>query len=334
MSSYQHSELDLAWADRDAREFYELIRTPSGGGFKEENIQLLLNEQATERALRRALRRFLVRPDRDDLVLLYLACHGAVDPERPANVYLLPHDVDPDDIASTALPMREIDHALREILHAEKVVIIADTCHSAAIGGGSGQRRAVTSTSAVNTYLRSLSEAKGGVALLTSAEANEVSLEGEQWGGGHGVFTHYVLEGMRGAADSHPRNGVVTVGELFEYVRDNVKADTDHRQHPTIGQGPFDRSLPMAMPGLETAARLKAEAKTLQEAGSLDQAFERWTEVLRLVPRDPEATHGLELVERARAEKERKAKAREAKRKRAVEKMHRTLLALYREREL
>lgn len=250
VSRYEHASLNLRYAHRDAQAFYELIRSPFGGGFKEQNVQVLLDEQATTRKVTRALRSFLKKPDRDDLVVLFFACHGAPDPQRPDNVYLLTHDVDPDDIAGTALPMREIDLSLRENLLADRVVIIADTCHSAAIGGGPGRRSAVNSTAAVNAYLQALSESKGGVALLTSAEASEVSLEDERWGGGHGVFTHYLLEGMRGAADTSPRNGVVTLGELFEYVRENVKNATDYRQHPSIGTTWFDRLLPMSVPGL------------------------------------------------------------------------------------
>jgi curli biogenesis system outer membrane secretion channel CsgG len=260
ISKYRHASLDLVYADRDAHEFHAFIQSPEGGGFKRENVVCLVNETATTENVTRALRTFLKKPDRDDLVVIYFACHGSSDPDRPDNVYLLTHDVDPSDIAGTAVPMREIDLSLRENLRAEKVVIVADTCHSAAIGGGPGLRRSASGAGAVNAYLRAVSETRSGVALLTSAEANEVSFEGAQWGGGHGVFTHYLLEGMRGAADISPSNGIVTVGELFEYVRENVKKATDHRQHPAIGTTQFDRGLPMAIPGLNAATSEHATA--------------------------------------------------------------------------
>jgi hypothetical protein len=48
---------------------------------------------------------------------------------------LISHDTDPDDISGTSLPMREIDLSLQENLLAEKVVMVADTCHSASIVG-------------------------------------------------------------------------------------------------------------------------------------------------------------------------------------------------------
>lgn len=246
ISRYKHHRLNLKYADRDAEELYNVLVTPNGGGFKQEHICKLTNEDATTGNITRALRSFLKKPAREDLVVIYFACHGTPDFDRPGNVYLLSHDSDPDDIAGTALPMREIDLSLKENLHAEKVVVLVDACHSAAIGGGIGRRNAIDDSTLLNRYLQEISRAKGGLALLTSAEANEVSFEDSRWGGGHGVFTHYLLKGMRGAADTDG-NGIITTGELFEYVRDNVKRATDYKQHPLIGSNAFDRNLPIAL---------------------------------------------------------------------------------------
>jgi len=247
ISKYKHESLNLKYADRDAEELCKLLQTPSGGGFEADHIVKLVNEDATTANITRALRSFLKKPAREDIVLIYFACHGAPDIDRPNIVYLLTYDTDPRDISGTALPMREVDLSLKENLLAERVIIIADTCHSAAIGGGIGRRNAENNSGVVNRYLQEVGTSRGGVALLTSAEANEVSFEDEKWGGGHGVFTHYLLEGMRGAADYKPRNGIVTVGELFEYVRENVQKATGNQQHPCIGSNPFDRNLPIAI---------------------------------------------------------------------------------------
>ncbi|MEO8497849.1 MAG: caspase family protein [Planctomycetota bacterium] len=193
ISKYRDAAIkDLKFADRDAEDLYELIRTPTGGGFEDSRICKLVNEQATHEGLRRALRSFLKKPAREDLVLIYFACHGAADPDRPQKVYLLPHDAEANDISGTGFPMEHIDDALKGNLNAQRVIIIADTCHSAAVAGGIGTR-GIDDSAVINRYLQELSAAKGGLALLTSAEANEVSLEDQQWGGGHGVFTHFLL---------------------------------------------------------------------------------------------------------------------------------------------
>jgi len=62
---------------------------------------------------------------------------------------------------------------------------------------------------------------------------------------------------MRGAADGvtgQPRDGIVTVRELFEYVRANVLRETDDRQHPWLGPNPFDDRLPIAITGGASAS--------------------------------------------------------------------------------
>lgn len=248
ISRYKNPSLNLQYADRDAEALYQLLLTPGGGQFKKEFICKLTNKRATTGNITQALRGFLKKPAREDVVFVYFACHGAPDPDRPSNVYLLTHDTDPQDIAGTALPMSDISRALKDTLHSEKVILLADTCHSAAIGGNI-RSRGMNESTLVNRYLKDISASIGGIALLTSAEANEVSFEDEKWGGGHGVFTHFLLRGLQGEADTN-RNGFVTVGELFEYVREQVKQATNHRQHPSIGSNPFDRNLPLAISSL------------------------------------------------------------------------------------
>jgi uncharacterized caspase-like protein/tetratricopeptide (TPR) repeat protein len=269
VSEYKDPRLNLEYAADDARDLAALISTPTGGGFPPERVRLLVDKDATTREVTRALRSFLTKPAPEDLALIFLACHGGPDPRRPGRLYLFTHDTEIDDIAGTAVPMDEIQSALRDSLLAERVVVIADTCHSGGLGGR-GNRGAATAE-ATNTYLAQLAATKPGVALLTSCEAAESSLEDARWGGGHGVFTWHLLEGMRGAADGfgRARDGIVGVGELFDYVRDRVLAETNGQQHPSIGSTPFDRDLPMAVTaGAESRHHLEL-ARSLNALGWL-----------------------------------------------------------------
>jgi uncharacterized caspase-like protein/Flp pilus assembly protein TadD len=289
ISKYQDESLNLKYADRDAEALYELLLTPSGGGFEKDHIVKLVNEEATTAKITRALRSFLKKPAKDDIVLIYFACHGAPDPERLEIAYLLTHDTDRMDISGTALPMREIDLSLdRKNLHAEKVIVLADTCHSGKIGGGMGNRSA-DNAGVVNTYLQEASQARGGIALLTSSAASEVSSEGAEWGEGHGVFTYYLLKGMQGAADYRPCNGIVTVGELFEYVRENVERATNDKQHPCIGTNDYDRNLPVAITAgisaqehYELGCQLYQMGMELHDRGRLRSAARHLQEAIRL----------------------------------------------------
>ncbi|HYH85145.1 MAG TPA: hypothetical protein VEX60_06655, partial [Pyrinomonadaceae bacterium] len=78
-----------------------------------------------------------------------------------------------------------------------------------------------------------------GRAVLTSSDVNEVSAEDTRWGGGHGVFTWALLEGLKGKADAN-QDRFITAGELFGYVRNTVRIETRFKQNPR------------ALPGINT----------------------------------------------------------------------------------
>ena len=86
--------------------------------------------------------------------------------------------------------------------------------------------------------------------IFTSCETGEVSRESSKLGGGHGVFTYYLLQGLKGQADKSKYGGdenqKVTLGEVIEYTRDQVKRFTGNQQHPDTA-GRFDRNLPMGV---------------------------------------------------------------------------------------
>ncbi|HSR54482.1 MAG TPA: PEGA domain-containing protein, partial [Acidobacteriota bacterium] len=80
--------------------------------------------------------------------------------------------------------------------------------------------------------------------VLTAAGSFEKSFESERWGGG--VFTHFLVEGLRGQAD-HDRNGRVDANELYDYVRQNVRKRTDNKQNPMVVGSEYDGRLVLAV---------------------------------------------------------------------------------------
>jgi uncharacterized caspase-like protein len=75
-----------------------------------------------------------------------------------------------------------------------------------------------------------------GRSIITSSDVNEQSLESQKWGNGHGVFTYYLLEGLKGSADTN-MDRLVSVGELFRYVRQKVRLNTGFKQNPRMLAG-------------------------------------------------------------------------------------------------
>ena len=63
---------------------------------------------------------------------------------------------------------------------------------------------------------------------------------------GHGIFTYYLTEGLRGAADLN-RDGIVSLQELYEYVEQQVTRKSraiGGNQHPVM-KGELEGVLPL-----------------------------------------------------------------------------------------
>ena len=92
---------NLSYADRDARDFAEFLKSPAGGGFEPDRMKILLNKDATLQNVKQALYNFLRQTIDKDLVIIYFAGHGAPEPANPSNNYLLTYDSDPNSLETT-----------------------------------------------------------------------------------------------------------------------------------------------------------------------------------------------------------------------------------------
>lgn len=236
---------DLGYADDDAMAMYDFLTSEEAGlgGVPEEHIKLLVNEQATARNIRSALLTFLRSSTDDDIILIYIAGHGMPDPQRLQDLYLLAYDTELNDLAATGVPMEMVNEAINKA-YAYNKVLITDACHSAGVGAGGTRAVNVNQINAAFTdYINSSS---GGFVAFTSSEGSQLSQEGEEYGGGHGVFTYYLLQGLQGDADEDGDH-IVTLGEMMEYTRNRVRRETQNAQIPTISLTNFDRFWPMSI---------------------------------------------------------------------------------------
>ncbi len=221
----------LKYADRDALGFYDYLVTQVG--VPKAQVTLLTNADATLLNLKRVLGTELRRKAGEkDTVIIYYAGHGAPESDATSadddglEKYMVPYEGDPNDLYATALPMREVETILQR-LASDRVIFITDACYSGATAGrtfATASRRAVVS----DAFLARLAKAKGRV-VLTASRASEVSEERDNLG--HGVFTYYLLEGLKGKADLDG-DGVITVDEIYNYVAQKVPEMTGQNQHP------------------------------------------------------------------------------------------------------
>jgi len=212
-----------------------------------ENVVLLLDEEANLTRLRSALGVYLKnKASKEDMVIIYFAGHGATEREATSpdgdglEKYLLPYDVDPKELYATAMPMEEISRLFSRI-RSDRLVFIVDTCYSGASGGRTisvADIRAGIS----DGFLDRITGGKGKI-ILTASGANEVSAESDELQ--HGIFTHFLIKGLQGQADSDG-DGLITVDEVYTYVSKQVPQATNQEQHPVkkgIVEGPLVLSI-------------------------------------------------------------------------------------------
>jgi hypothetical protein len=234
---------NLMYADRDAMSFLEFLRSPAGGGIRDDSVMLLLNENATTQNIRHALYTFLTEALPQDTVVIYIAGHGSPDPNDRRNLYLLTADTKPDDMGGTAFPMWQLQDVFERILKARRVITIADTCHSFGFTGARAEAGGTMGSNLINQYIAKYAGA-GQRAVITASDISEESQEDVQWGNGHGVFTYFLLKGLGGAADKN-HDGVVTAGELFSYLKQVVPQATNGKQNPRAMEG-LASAMPMS----------------------------------------------------------------------------------------
>jgi uncharacterized caspase-like protein len=235
----------LKYAVNDAREFYRLLVEKNR--IPEKNITLLINDQASLGNLRSLLGTHLKEAaGKEDMVIIFFAGHGAAEVDASSaegdglEKYLMTWEANPRDLYATAMPMVEIARILNRI-RSERLVFIVDSCYSGASGGRTVSTGGIRANIA-DTFLDRIAGGRGKV-IITASAANEVSVEKDDLQ--HGVFTYYLLEGLRGAADSD-RDGMITVDEAYRYVSEKVPRATSQEQHP-VKKGTVEGNLVISL---------------------------------------------------------------------------------------
>lgn len=246
ISDYKDTRIpSLRYASADAKSFYNWATSPDGGKYAPSRVKLLIDQDATGRNIKNALFIWLKQALQEDIVTIYFAGHGSPEsPDSPSNLFLLPYDTKYDEIASSGFPMWDIETALKRYIKAKKVVVIADACHSGGVGQSFDVARRASRAVDVNPIssgLQNLSQIGDGVCVISASDDKQFSQESKDWGGGHGVFTFFLLEGLKGNAD-YNKDSNVTLGELIPYLSEKVRRATKNAQAPTVA-GKFDPAL-------------------------------------------------------------------------------------------
>jgi uncharacterized caspase-like protein len=252
---------DLKYAEIDAQSLYKTLTDPQVGGFKPENTTLLLGKQASTRDVKKALSG-LRGVGANDLVVVYFSGHGA---KQRGETCWVTQDAELNFLADTALTNDQIAKYLGAI-PSKRLVVLLDACYAA---DTVINQKAVVSVDAIARAFEG-----AGRVTIASAGGGEESIEAPDLQ--QGVFTYFLVQGMRGEADKPPYgnlDGVMTLSELWSYLSDKVTQEARKRQGiqvPTkhaLAETQTDKFLlTINAPWLATLARQQQAAQTQVKA--------------------------------------------------------------------
>lgn len=213
-SAYADPELSQLRAPvRDADELVQVLADPDVAAF---TVTPLINQP--EPRIRRAIGAFLADRGTDDLVLVYLSCHGLLD--KRGRLYFAATDTAKTQLGATALESAWLLDQLDEC-RARRQILILDCCFSGAFARGS--------KGDLDLQQRLTGQGRGR-AVLTASRAGEYSFEGRPLPGqvvAGSVFTAALIEGMRTGAADADGDGYVTLDEAYSYAFEQVRQGSE-----------------------------------------------------------------------------------------------------------
>ena len=226
----------LRYAHKDAEAFAAFLQSGSGGSVPKDNIRLLINENATVAAIYQSLRWLSTNDKRNSLVYIYFAGHGDKETETIFNLgFLLAYNTPRSNYINNALRIEDLNNYANtlSVTNKDNVVLITDACHSGDVTG-----KGFRSANLVGDALRTV---KDNEVRITSCAADQLSAEDKAWGGGRGVFSWYLINGLNGAAYRNNKD-VITKKDIQLYLdscfaHDPILTGSLRKQNP-VTKGP------------------------------------------------------------------------------------------------
>ncbi|MCP4441457.1 MAG: peptidase C14 [Aureispira sp.] len=249
----------LKFTTKDAERVYAFMRSIEGGAVPENQIKLLLDEEATAFNIMNTAADLFEQADTNDQIMFYFAGHGK-------NSAFLPYDYDGDQ---GNLLYHGLVNSLLQDSPAKFKLCVVDACHSGSFDmndmtmpykeylenykESEGELASATRSTRsvrerIKDYYKSFEGVKSGLAVVMSSASEEISLEANKLK--QGVFSYYFIQGLKGHANQKDENGltdnVITVDELYKFIEKNVRNFTFGFQHPLVN-GEYDALMPVTV---------------------------------------------------------------------------------------
>jgi len=205
---------DVRYAQKDAdlvKKYFELIM-----GVPQENIIYLINADATKGKIEGLLRTYLpMNVDKDTTLYVYFAGHG-MPSLKGGDAFLCTYAADPRFIEHTGYKLETLYEDL-DALPVDKSIVFIDSCFSGA--SSRGEQLLLTDVRPALIKVDNIKMPSDRTIAIAASESDQVS--GSYPEKEHGLFTYFLLKGLRGPADTDD-NKNISLDELFSYVNTNV----------------------------------------------------------------------------------------------------------------
>ena len=219
ISEYQNKDIpDLSFGHKDAEYFVSFLKSKAGGELSDENIRFLTNEAATTAQIAAAMDWLMDESQDGDIAYIYFSGHGDVETKTKRQIgFFLTHDSPSTTYIAGAYPLFYLRLVLETLADNNVLTImISDACRAGKLAGSEVSGSQITSA---NLAQQLANEIK-----IMSCQPSEYSLEGEQWGGGRGLFSYHLINGLMGLADANS-DKKITLLELRRYLEDHVPVE-------------------------------------------------------------------------------------------------------------
>jgi Flp pilus assembly protein TadD len=279
---------NLQFAHRDAQEFADYLGSKAGGSVPPAQIKLLTGEEATVANIYTAKKWLEESTTKGDLVFFYFAGHGDVESDLYQLGFLLAYDTPEKNYLNNAVRIEDINNMANTLSVNKEVttILITDACRSGKLVGEENKGKRLVG--------EQLAKVQKNEIRLTSCAANELSEEDLAWGGGRGAFSYYLINGMKGLADSEKEaDGKISLLELSTYLKTKVSADVNKlkeaEQNPEVDGKPTTTIAlvdPAELATLNNVApiALQLSASTSRSASQAITPMERFFKFLRTQP--------------------------------------------------
>ena len=206
----------LPAAQADAAALVGVLSDPTIGEF---TVEQLMN--VGQRAAMRAIQVFFAGAQREDLLLLHLSLHGWKDLHN--RLYFVASDTERDLLEATAISADFVSERMSRS-KSGRIVLLLDCCYSGAFTAGMLRR----SIEPPQVDVAEPFAGRGRMVLTASTSLQfaherepDVRLSRDQ--AQPSLFTAAVVQGLTDGSADLDSDGLIAVGELYEYVHDQVR---------------------------------------------------------------------------------------------------------------